>query len=156
MMISCKYKILLKSWLIPLKLYSSWLNLAFSQLNLGLLFREGHYGKAAINCLVHVSFAFKNGAGGCAEAKKFRFFEKHTYCQLVNEHVLLNRCSFYSNNNNNNNKNKTIKQQYNSRAEHLVRSMHMLRIERQLQNYFSKITDDSKVVCFNGSIVKLM
>ena len=61
-----------------------------------------------------------------------------------------------NNNNNNNNKNKIIKQQCNSRAEHLVRSMHFLRIKRQLQNYFSKITYDSKAVCFNGSIMKLM
>ena len=59
------------------------------------------------------------------------------------------------NNNNNNNKNKIIKQQYNIRAEHLVRCMHLLRIKRQLQNYFSKITDDSKAVYFNGSIMKL-
>ena len=59
-------------------------------------------------------------------------------------------------NNNNNNNNKIIKQQYNSRAEHLVRCMHLLRIKRQLQNYFSKITYDSKAVCFNGSIMKLM
>ena len=51
---------------------------------------------------------------------------------------------------------KIIKQQYNSRAEHLVRCMHLLRIKRQLQNYFSKITYDSKAVCFNGSIMKLM
>ena len=57
--------------------------------------------------------------------------------------------------NNNNNKNKVIKQQYNSRAEHLVRCMHLLRIKRQLQNYFSKITYDSKAVYF-GSIMKLM
>ena len=61
-----------------------------------------------------------------------------------------------SNNNNNYNKNKIIKQQYNSRAEHLVRCMHLLRIKRQLQNYFSKITYDSKAVCFNGSTMKLM
>ena len=32
---------MLKSWLIPLKLYSSQLNVAFSWLNLGLLFYEG-------------------------------------------------------------------------------------------------------------------
>ena len=55
-------------------------------------------------------------------------------------------------NNNNNNKNKIIKQQYNSRAEYLVRCMHLLRIKRQLQNYFSKIIYDSKAVCFSGSI----
>ena len=34
--------------------------------------------------------------------------------------------------------------------------VHLLRIKRQLQNYFSKITSDSKAVCFNGSIMKLM
>ena len=59
-------------------------------------------------------------------------------------------------NKNKNNKNKIIKQQYNSRAAHLVRCMHLLRIKRQLQNYFSEITYDSKAVCFNGSIMKLM
>ena len=66
------------------------------------------------------------------------------------------RKSDNNNNNSNNNKNKIIKQQNNSRAEHLVRCMHLLRIKRQLQNYFSKITYDSKAVCFNGSIMKLM
>ena len=34
--------------------------------------------------------------------------------------------------------------------------VHILRIKRQLQNYFSKITSDSKAVCFNGSIMQLM
>ena len=62
-----------------------------------------------------------------------------------------------NNNNNNNNKNKIIKQQYSIiRAEHLVWCMYLLRIKRQLQNYFSKITYDSKAVRFNGSIMKLM
>ena len=64
-----------------------------------------------------------------------------------------------NNNNNNsssNNNNKITKQQYNSIVEHLVRCMHLLRIKRQLQNYFTKITYDSKAVCFNGSIMKLM
>ena len=29
----------------------------------------------SINCLVRVSFVFKNGEGGWVEAKKFGFFE---------------------------------------------------------------------------------
>ena len=33
----------------------------------------------SVNCLVHVSFAIKNAAGGLAEAKNFGFFEKKTH-----------------------------------------------------------------------------
>ena len=71
-------------------------------------------------------------------------------------HIIGKKKSNNNNNNNDNNKNKIIKQQYNSRAEHLVRCMHLLRIKRQLQNYFSRITYDSKAVGFNSSIMKLM
>ena len=52
-------------------------------------------------------------------------------------------------NNNNNNNNKIIKQQYNIRAEHLVRCMHLLRFKRQLQNYFSKILMPYYIQAFN-------
>ena len=74
----------------------------------------------------------------------------------MHQHTHIGKKKSNNNNNNNNNKNKIIKQQYNSRAEHLVRCMHLLRIKRQLQNYFSKITYDSKAVCFDVSIMKLM
>ena len=61
----------------------------------------------------------------------------------MHQHTHIGKKKSNNNNNNNNNnndsKNKIIKQ-YNSRAEHLVRCMHLLGIKRQLQNYFSKIT----------------
>ena len=41
----------------------------------------------SINCLIHVNFALKNGAGGWVEVKKFEFLRKkhiHTASQLPN------------------------------------------------------------------------
>ena len=69
----------------------------------------------------------------------------------MHQHTYINKKK--SNNNYNNNKNKIIKIQQQDRT---FGQVHLLRIKRQLQNYFSKITSDSKPVCFNGSIMKLM
>ena len=72
----------------------------------------------------------------------------------MHQHTYIGKKKYNNNKKNNNNKNNnktTIQQQ----GEHLVRCMHLLRIKRQLQNYFNKITY-SKAVCFNSSIMELM
>ena len=51
-----------------------------------LFFPKGENGKAAINCLIRVSFDLKNRTGGRAgRDKKVRIFKKkqHIYCQSV-------------------------------------------------------------------------
>ena len=80
----------------------------------------------------------------------------------MHQHIYIGKKKSSNNNNNNDdNNNKKQKQKQNNKTTiqqqgRTFGQVHLLRIKRQLQNYFSKITYDSKAVYFNGSIMKLM
>ena len=72
---------------MPIKLYSSWLNLAFSQLNLGLLFFQGFLSKKDFSLIYLFFFLLQSVCCSKYFAKTTNFFILNVFLSFLHQFV---------------------------------------------------------------------